>query len=122
MQTLKLNAKLTIRQNQILEAVAVGYTSKEIAIMLYISESTVNNHIAKIKELTGCKKQTQLSALYFYRKFRIPIDHLMHSKILPVLFLILLTGYQLYAGTDMIRRAPRRGRRGEDIEVLDNKR
>jgi two-component system, NarL family, response regulator DegU len=39
---------LTDREKQVLELIANGFTNKEIALNLWISESTVENHIHHI--------------------------------------------------------------------------
>jgi DNA-binding NarL/FixJ family response regulator len=45
--------QLTVRQREILRAVASGLSSKEIAVQLAISEKTVSNHRARIMERVG---------------------------------------------------------------------
>lgn len=43
-----VNEKLTVRENEILELVALGKRNREIANSLYISENTVKKHVSNI--------------------------------------------------------------------------
>src|SRR6185503_13598063 len=54
---------LSPRQREILDLVAVGRTSKEIAVTLGISESTVNWHLANAFERLGASSRAEAVAL-----------------------------------------------------------
>lgn len=43
-----VNEKLTVRENEILELIALGKRNREIANSLYISENTVKKHVSNI--------------------------------------------------------------------------
>lgn len=70
-----MNAKanLTSREKEIAELFAWGATKKEVALHLFISERTVENHARNIYEKTGCNKVNELSAWWFCFRFRIPM-------------------------------------------------
>ena len=51
---------LTPREREVLKLVAEGKSSKEIALLLFISVSTVNNHRASIMEKLNLNKATDL--------------------------------------------------------------
>ena len=51
---------LTPREREVLKLIAEGKSSKEIASLLYISVSTVNNHRASIMEKLNLNKATDL--------------------------------------------------------------
>jgi DNA-binding CsgD family transcriptional regulator len=51
---------LTPREREVLKLVAEGKSSKEIANLLFISVSTVNNHRASIMEKLNLNKATDL--------------------------------------------------------------
>ena len=51
---------LTTREREVLKLIAEGKTSKEIASLLFISVSTVNNHRASIMEKLNFNKATDL--------------------------------------------------------------
>ena len=51
---------LTPRERQILKLIAEGKTSKEIAVLLFISTHTVNNHRKNIKRKLNIRKNADL--------------------------------------------------------------
>jgi len=50
---------LTVREKEILELMAQGYTNKEISNTLYISEKTVKNHVSNILRKLEVSDRTQ---------------------------------------------------------------
>jgi DNA-binding CsgD family transcriptional regulator len=56
-------SQLSPRQREILDLVAEGRTSKEIAVALGISESTVNWHLANVFERLGAASRAEAVAL-----------------------------------------------------------
>jgi DNA-binding CsgD family transcriptional regulator len=50
---------LTTREREIAKLVAFGYTSKDIAAMLFISESTVKQTVLRVVQKTGVKDRTE---------------------------------------------------------------
>lgn len=57
-----MDGVITSREKQVLELVAGGYTSKEIAKSLYISENTVNYHIKNILSKLHMRNRAQVVA------------------------------------------------------------
>jgi len=55
--------ELSPRQREILDLVAEGRTSKEIAVILGISESTVNWHLANAFERLGASSRAEAVAI-----------------------------------------------------------
>ena len=64
----KLNElhKLTERETHIALAIAEGYSNKEIALKLFVSEGTVKNHLTSILEKLNLRDRTQL-AIYMIK-------------------------------------------------------
>lgn len=62
-QTARLDA-LTAKQREVLRMVAEGLTSKEIARLLHISESAVNQRIETIRQRLGGLPRSQIARLY----------------------------------------------------------
>jgi DNA-binding CsgD family transcriptional regulator len=56
-------ADLSPRQREVLDLVAAGRTSKEIALILGISESTVNWHLSKAFARLGASSRAEAVAL-----------------------------------------------------------
>jgi DNA-binding NarL/FixJ family response regulator len=56
---------LTNRERQILKLIARGFTNKEIATLLSISESTTENHIHHIYTKLGVSNRAQAVAYVF---------------------------------------------------------
>ena len=56
-------ANLTAREREIAKLAAFGFTSKEIAGMLYISESTVKQTVLRVVQKTGVKDRQEFSAI-----------------------------------------------------------
>jgi len=57
--------ELTGRENEILKLIADGLSNREIAFVLSISESTVENHIHNLYEKLGIARRTQAVALAY---------------------------------------------------------
>ena len=53
---------LTVREREVLKLIAEGYKNKEIAEMLYISETTVRKHPANIMEKLDLHNASVLTA------------------------------------------------------------
>ena len=54
---------LTSREREIAKLVAFGFTTKEIAAMLYISESTVKLTVLRVVQKTGVKDRSEFSSI-----------------------------------------------------------
>lgn len=54
---------LTTREREIAKLVAFGYTSKDIAAMLYISESTVKQTVLRVVQKTGVKDRSEFPSI-----------------------------------------------------------
>jgi len=68
---MKETNQLTSRENDILELIANGFSNKEIANQLYISEGTVRNTISIILEKLELRDRTQLAIYYWQIKTNI---------------------------------------------------
>lgn len=58
------------REGDIIEAVALGLSNKEIAQKLYLSEGTVRNYVSGILEKLSLRDRTQLAVFYYRNKER----------------------------------------------------
>lgn len=56
------------KEFEIIEEVAKGYSNKEIAARLYLSEGTVRNYISSILEKLSLRDRTQLACFYYQNK------------------------------------------------------
>lgn len=56
------------KEVEIIEEVAAGYSNKEIAEHLYLSEGTVRNYISTILEKLDLRDRTQLAIFYYKNK------------------------------------------------------
>lgn len=65
---------LTAREHQILDLIADGLTNRQISSNLFISESTVENHIHHIFVKLGISNRAQAVAHAFQLRIRIPVD------------------------------------------------
>lgn len=54
---------LTAREREVAKLVAFGFTSKEIAAMLYIAESTVKQTVLRVVQKTGVKDRSEFSTI-----------------------------------------------------------
>ena len=61
-------AKLTPRENQVLDLIAHGKSNNEIAVALDIAESTVKNHMRNILEKLHLENRVQAAAFALGRK------------------------------------------------------
>ncbi|MFI1352543.1 LuxR C-terminal-related transcriptional regulator [Streptomyces sp. NPDC020898] len=58
---LKDGVQLTPRERDVLRLVAAGETTRDIAKELFIGETTVNGHLEKIRDKTGCRRRADLT-------------------------------------------------------------
>lgn len=56
-------ANLTSREREVAKLAAFGYTSKDIAAMLFISESTVKQTVLRVVQKTGVKDRTEFATI-----------------------------------------------------------
>jgi two-component system, NarL family, response regulator DevR len=54
--------ELTEREREVLALVARGYTNKQIAAELYVSEKTARNHVSHILEKLGLSRRSEAAA------------------------------------------------------------
>ena len=59
---------ITGKEYEIIEAVAEGYSNKEIAEKLYLSEGTIRNYISGVLERLCLRDRTQLAIFYYRNK------------------------------------------------------
>ncbi len=55
-------SELTEREREVLTLVARGYTNKQIADKLYVSEKTARNHVSHILEKLGLSRRSEAAA------------------------------------------------------------
>lgn len=55
-------SELTEREHEVLALVARGYTNKQIADTLYVSEKTARNHVSHILEKLGMSRRSEAAA------------------------------------------------------------
>jgi len=58
----------TERENDILDLIREGFSNKQIAAKLKISEQTVKNHVSNMMEKAGAKNRTELAFAHFYKQ------------------------------------------------------
>jgi two-component system response regulator DevR len=56
------DSELTEREREVLALVARGYTNKQIADTLYVSEKTARNHVSHILEKLGLSRRSEAAA------------------------------------------------------------
>ena len=60
--------QLTAREKEVLQLIATGYSNREIAAELYITERTVKNHVNSILRSLNLRDRTQ-AAIFAYQHF-----------------------------------------------------
>ena len=53
---------LTVRERDIVQAVARGATNTEVAEELYVTVSTVKTHLARVQEKLGARNRVEVAA------------------------------------------------------------
>ena len=56
-------SNLTVREREVAKLVAFGFTTKEVAQSLYISESTVKQTVLKVVQKTGVKDRSEFPGI-----------------------------------------------------------
>ena len=56
------------RELEIIELIAKGYSNKEIASELFLSEGTVRNYLSSILDKLQLRDRTQVAVFYYQRK------------------------------------------------------
>lgn len=56
--------QVTAREMTVLELIGAGFSNKEIAMQLHLSEGTVRNHISALLEKLALRDRTQLAIFY----------------------------------------------------------
>ena len=56
---------LTPRELEVLELFAEGHSTREIALMLWVSEETVKSHVKKVLDRLGARTRAHAVALAF---------------------------------------------------------
>jgi two-component system response regulator DevR len=74
--------ELTEREREVLALVARGYTNKQIAEALFVSEKTARNHVSHILEKLGLSRRSEAAAYAVEHKLVPPRDreHIDHDK------------------------------------------
>ncbi len=75
-----MKPRLTPRQTEIVRLVSLGCTSHEIASILGLAVSTVDNHKAAAMRLLGTDKSTLVTRLAIKYKISTPDDKLSASE------------------------------------------
>ena len=65
-------SELTEREREVLALVARGYTNKQIADTLYVSEKTARNHVSHILEKLGLSRRSEAAAFAVEHKLVLP--------------------------------------------------
>ena len=53
------NLDLSKREYEVLQAIALGFSNKEIAYQLFVSESTIKTHVSSVLTKLNAKRRTQ---------------------------------------------------------------
>lgn len=56
-----LRNALTSREQEVLRLVAQGHTDKQIALQMYVSPRTVQNHLMRVRDKTGLRRRSELT-------------------------------------------------------------
>lgn len=60
---------ITEKEFEIIELIAEGFSNKEIAEQIYLSEGTVRNYLSTILDKLSLRDRTQL-AIFYYKQCR----------------------------------------------------
>ena len=91
--------KLSSREMMIARLLAWGYTQKEIAYKLGISQLTVSVHLRNIYKQLDIHKETDLTRWYLFKEYCIQDDPF--KKVLATLFLVLSCSMVFNGSTTM---------------------
>lgn len=73
-------SELTEREREVLALVARGYTNKQIADTLYVSEKTARNHVSHILEKLGLSRRSEAAAFAVEHKLVPPREQQKESE------------------------------------------
>lgn len=122
------DVRLTKRENQIAELIAWGSAKKEIADLLCISVSTVDNTARSIYEKIGINKSNELSAWWFCRTYKVPFEDAPLFKfskarkaVIAFILLCVIVPREIFSTQDTVRvmRRCSSGRRVSRVRSRD---
>jgi DNA-binding CsgD family transcriptional regulator len=74
-----MDAPLSVREAQVAELVAIGFSNREIAEVLHVEEDTVKKHMSHVLKRLGMERRTQLAVAWATgRRLDVPklsLDH-----------------------------------------------
>ncbi len=73
-------SELTEREREVLALVARGYTNKQIADSLYVSEKTARNHVSHILEKLGLSRRSEAAAFAVEHKLVPPREQRQNDE------------------------------------------
>ena len=116
---MNLNANLSRREQEVVEALVYCGCVKSIADLLCISEDTVRVHFKSIYTKVEIHSASELVTWYFVTRHNIKLAPIERRNKVWAICLIMLVVSEMFATTDMIR--PIRGRKGRnefEIELI----
>lgn len=100
--------KLTRREYEIAELIALGLTPSEIAENLFIAKYTVDNHIKSIREKLNISSMLKIAPWYYSQRFHFSIAiSKSKAQIIALVLLMLILPYELISREDIIRTPAR---------------
>lgn len=117
-----MKSSLSKRENEVLELIAVGYSTKDIANEFCRSERTIVNTIQNIyNKLEIRRSLNALTAWYYCTKFHLEIDGIpLKSRIIAIGFFLLILPNTLNLEDKelLMKRLSRRGNTKREFALI----
>lgn len=113
---------LTDRESEVMKLTAWGASAKEVADLLHIATTTVQNHIHNIKDKLQLQKVTEIAAWFFCHEFNISMDLNPLKRQLCSVALLILIGFEVFNfnGSDFrARRCRTSGRKSKTEQYIE---
>ena len=114
-------ANLPDKVKPVVRLVAHGYTPEQISNELCLATCTIRNYIQEARDIVGAQNATQLGAWYFYKYGNLAQDFAPVTKRISKFFVLaVLIATTTQIDCERAFRTARRGRRRDDIAVIDD--
>lgn len=104
------NKKFTKQEKVVAELIAFGFSEKEIAVKLFIAESTVHTHAKNIRKKINARSAVDVARFYIVEN---------PAKFFATVLFLILQNFMVFTSTDFDGKIFRVGRKSQKIRKYE---